>query len=790
MTTVEARYRDPSLPIDARVADLLARMTLDDKLAQLGSLWSFELFSSEIDLDPERVRARLAGGIGQVSRVAGATNLDAAGAAEAGNAIQRFLVEETRLGIPAILHEEALHGLLARGATSFQQSIGAAAAFDPELVQAIATTIRRRMLAIGGRLALAPVLDITRDPRWGRVEETYGEDPYLATALGVAYVRGMQGDDVATGVVATGKHLVGHGLAEGGLNQAPAHVGPRELRDEQLVPFEAAVREAGLACMMPAYCDVDGLPCHASGELLTSILRDEWGFDGIVASDYTAVQMLVGEHRLTADLGTAAAMAVRAGLDSELPTTAGFGEPLRAAIADGRVDRGIVDLAVERILRLKFRLGLFERPYVEAPSVAALDQLEAEERTLAAELVRRSIVLLENDGVLPLAADGGRIAVVGPIADSARDLMGDYAHMPHIETLAELRHRANPFGFPSSDVIQPTDEAGAWPTILGGLQARFGTDRIAYAEGTGLRDGTDEAMADAVAAARGAEVALVVVGERSGLTYDATTGESRDRRDLRLLGRQQELLEAVVATGTPTVLLVVSGRPLALEWAFEHCSAVVLAWVPGQAGPAAIAEVLAGDADPGGRLPITMPRHVGQVPQTYRHHPTGGRSNWKIDYVDGAVAPLWPFGHGRSYTTFSMEALRVDRATLDTAGDEVVVRVDVTNTGPRAGEDVVQLYVRDEEATVARPVIELRGFRRVRLEPGECRTVAFRLSTEQLAYTGADYRRVVEPGLVRIFAGRSSADLPLSAELTLTGPTVELVDRTRYLTEATDAAPT
>ncbi len=790
MTTIEARYRDPSLQIDARVADLLARMTLDEKLAQLGSAWSFELFRSETELDPDLVRGRLPEGIGQISRVAGATNLDAAGAAEAGNAIQRFLVEETRLGIPAILHEEALHGLLARGATSFQQSIGAAAAFDPELVEAIATTIRRRMLAIGGRLALAPVLDITRDPRWGRVEETYGEDPYLATALGVAYVRGMQGDDVATGVVATGKHLVGHGLAEGGLNQAPAHAGPRELRDEQLVPFEAAVREAGLACMMPAYCDVDGLPCHASGELLTSILRDEWGFDGIVASDYTAVQMLVGEHRLTADLGTAAAMALRAGLDCELPTTAGFGGPLRAAIADGRIDRGVVDLAVERILRLKFRLGLFERPYVDPPSVAMLDQLEAEERTLALELVRRSIVLLENDGVLPLAAGGGRIAVVGPIADSARDLMGDYAHMPHIETLAELRHRANPFGFPSSEVIQPTDEAGAWPTILGALRERFGADRIAHAQGTGLRDGSDEAIAEAVAAARDAAVAVVVVGERSGLTDDATTGESRDRRDLGLLGRQQELLEAVVATGTPTVLLVVSGRPLALEWASAHCAAVMLAWVPGQAGPAAIAGVLAGDAEPGGRLPITMPRHVGQVPQTYRHHPTGGRSNWKIDYVDGAVAPVWPFGHGRSYTTFSIDALRVDRATLDTSGDEAVMRVDVTNTGSRAGEEVVQLYVRDEEATVARPVIELRGFRRVRLEPGECRTVTFRLSTEQLAYTGADYRRVVEPGLVRIYAGRSSADLPLSAELTLTGPTVELVDRTRYLTEATDATPT
>ena len=368
MTTIQARYRDADLPIDVRVADLLARMTPAEKLAQLGSLWSFELFRSETELDPERVRDRLADGIGQVSRVAGATNLDPAGAAEAGNAIQRFLVGETRLGIPAILHEETLHGLLARDAPSFQQSIGAGAAFDPELVEAIAATIRRRMLAIGGRLALAPVLDVTRDPRWGRVEETYGEDPYLATVLGVAYTRGMQGDDIATGVVATGKHLVGHGLAEGGLNQAPAHVGPRELRDEQLLPFEAAVRLAGMACMMPAYCDVDGLPCHASSELLTTILRDEWGFDGIVASDYTAVQMLVGQHRLTGDLGTAAGMALRAGLDSELPATAGYGAPLQAAVDDGRVDPALVDLAVERILRLKFRLGLFERP-VRRPAV-------------------------------------------------------------------------------------------------------------------------------------------------------------------------------------------------------------------------------------------------------------------------------------------------------------------------------------------------------------------------------------------------------------------------------------
>ncbi len=782
MTTVEARYRDASLPIEARTADLLARMTLDEKLAQLGSLWSFEMFSSETDLDLDRVRDRLTNGIGQVSRVAGATNLDAAGAAEAGNAIQRFLVEETRLGIPAILHEETLHGLLAREATSFQQSIGAAAAFDPDLVEAIATTIRRRMLAIGARVALAPVLDITRDPRWGRIEETYGEDPYLATALGCAYVRGIQGDDLRVGVAATAKHLVGHGLAEGGLNQAPVHVGPRELRDEQLLPFEAAIRATGLASVMPAYCDVDGVPCHVSHELLTTILRGEWGFDGVVASDYTAVQMLVGEHRLTGDLGTAAAMALRAGMDNELPTTAGFGGPLRAAIADGRLDIGVVDVAVERTLRLKFRLGLFERPYVDAPEADALAALLVEEQGLALDLARRSIVLVENDGILPLARDVGRIAVIGPIADSARDLLGDYAHLPHIETLAELRHHANPFGFPSSEVINPVDELSGHRTILAGIRERFGADRVDHAVGSGLVDGTDAQIAEAAVTARGADVAIVVVGERSGLTMDATTGESRDRRDLGLLGRQQELLDAVVATGTPTVLVIVSGRPLALERAAGECAAVVLAWVPGEAGPTAIADVLAGDVDPGGRLPITMPRHVGQIPQTYRHHPTGGRSNWKIDYVDGSVAPLWPFGHGRSYTSFTIDHLRVDRTLLETAGDTAAISVDVTNTGARAGEEVVQLYIRDEEASVARPVIELRGFQRLHLAAGECRTVTFQVSTEQLAYTDVEYRRVVEPGTVRVFVGRSSDDLPLSADLALVGPVVELVERHHYLT--------
>jgi beta-glucosidase len=783
MATTQTSYRDAALPIETRAADLLARMTTEEKVAQLGSVWSFELIGSGT-LDRARAAELVGLGIGQITRVAGATNLDAAGVAAIGNDIQRFLVEETRLGIPAIIHEETLHGLLARDAPSFQQSIGAAAAWDAELVEAMATTIRRRMLATGARHGLSPVLDLTRDPRWGRVEETYGEDPYLAAELGCAYVRGLQGDDLADGVVATGKHLVGHGLAEGGLNQAPAHLGPREL-DEQLFPFEAAVRGFGMASVMPAYCDVDGVPCHASRELLTTVLRERWGFDGIVASDYTAIQMLSTQHRLTGDLGVAAALGLQAGVDIELPKAVAYAGPLLEALADGRVDEALLDQSVARILRMKFRLGLFEQPIVPLPTPRGLAALAVDEGRVAQALARRSIVLVENDGILPLSGNLRRVAVIGPIADSARDLLGDYAHLLHIETLIEMRHKDNAFGFPLTDEIVPADELAGRQTILDAVVARLTRTEIVHAPGAGLRDGSDVDVVEAIEVARDADVAIVVLGERSGLTDDATTGEFRDRRDLGFLGRQQELLEAIVATGTPVVLVVVSGRPLAIEWAAEHCAAVLLAWVPGEAGPEAIVDVLVGDENPGGKLPISMPRHVGQVPVSYRHHPTGGRSNWKGAYVDGPTTPLWSFGYGRSYTTFELSDLRLDRTEISTDGGEVLVTVDVANTGDRRGDEVVQLYVRDEEATVARPVLELRGFHRVGLEPGEKRSVSFRLSAEQFAYVGADYRRVIEAGLITISVGSSSADLPLTAALTLIGPTVDLVDRRRYLTETT-----
>jgi beta-glucosidase len=787
MATTTARYRDRRYPPAERATDLLRRMTLAEKIAQLGSFWAFEVVGDG-GLHPDLLAAQAPDGIGEITRLAGSTNLRPVDVARTANQIQRYLIEETRLGIPAIIHEECLHGLLAWSAPTFQQSIGAAASFDPDVVTAVASTIQRRMLMTGARHALGPVLDTGRDPRWGRIEETYGEDPYLAAALGSAYIRALQGPDLSTGVLATGKHMVGHGMAEGGMNMAPVHIGPREMHDEQLFPFEVAVRDAGLASMMPAYCDVDGVPCHASHELLTTILREAWGFDGVVASDYTGIAMLQTMHLMTDDPATAGAYAVRAGVDLELPRFDAYGTPLLEALADGRTDEPAIDALVRRVLEMKVRLGLFERPYVDEPTEETLDELATEEGRAGLALARRSLVLVENDGVLPLAADVRRVALIGPIAASVRDLLGDYSHLVHMETLSEMRGRGNAFGVTqvstTSATVVPTDELLGRETILHVLRSRLDGVHVIHAEGTGIQDGTDAAIAEGVAAAEAADLAIVVLGERSGLTDDSTTGEFRDRRDLGFLGRQQELLEAVVATGRPVVLVVVSGRPLALEWAATHCAAILLAWVPGDAGPEAIVDVLVGAENPGGKLPISMPRNVGQVPLTYRHHASGGQSHPKGAYVDGPTTPLWPFGFGRSYTSFALTDLCVDRMEVPTVDGEMTVRVNVANTGDRYGDEVIQLYVRDEEASIARPILELRGFRRVSLEPGEHRTVSFTLSSEQFAFTGVDLRRIVEPGRVTLSIGTSSADRPLSTTITLVGPTVDLVERHRYLTRS------
>jgi beta-glucosidase len=786
--TETARFRDPAVPIPERVEDLLDQMTLEEKLAQLGSVWAFEIVVDDA-LEPGRLRDRLGNGIGQITRMAGATNLRPRAVAELANGVQRFLREETRLGIPAIVHEESLHGILGRDRVCYPQSIGMAATWRPELVREMARQIGRELRAGGAQQTLAPIFDITRDPRWGRAEETFGEDPYLAAVFASAYTEGVQGEGRgrgAEGVLATGKHLVGHGLPEGGLNHAPAHIGSRELRDSFLFPFEAGVRSAGLRSMMHAYDDVDGVPCVASRELLTTILRDDWGFDGIVVADYGGIEELISSHAVVSTLADAGVRALEAGVDVELPSIAAYGAPLAEALAAGRIELATIDQSVRRVLAEKFALGLFERPYVDLADPTLVDPAPEADRATARRIAAESIVLLENDGVLPLPADGGPIAVLGPNADSVRNLLGDYAYEAHLETLIEMRGRSAILGVEIPDDVQVdarlVDEAGGEGrrTILDAIRDRTtGRREVRFARGVGILDGDDAGIAEAVAAARGAEVAILVVGERSGLTDVATSGEARDRLELGLPGRQAELVAAVAATGVPIVLLLVAGRPLAIPAEAGLSAAILHAWVPGHEGPEAIADVLFGSVNPGGKLPITVPRHVGQVPIYYGHRPSGGRSHWKEDYVDGSHRPLWPFGFGRSYTTFDVADLTIGRPAIG-AGEDVEIGVAVTNTGDRAGDEVVQLYVRDVEASVTRPVRELRGFVRVSLAAGERRTATFRLAADQLAFTGVDGRLRLEPGTVEVSVGTSSADLACRGTFELIGEVVVPFERTRY----------
>jgi beta-glucosidase len=747
-------YRDPSLPVSARADDLLARMTLDEKLAQLAGVWGGALLADGV-FDPDRARRYLADGIGHVSRVASSGTMRPREVAAAVNAIQRFLVEETRLGIPAVVHEESTAGFCARDATCFPQAIGLASTWDPALLEEVGAVIREQMRAVGARHTLAPVLDVARDPRWGRTEETYGEDAYLASRLGVAYVRGVQTRDLATGVVATGKHFVTYGAGEGGLNWAPSHLSPREILERYLPPFEAAIREAGLASVMNSYNEIDGTPCGASRELLTDWLRGRMGFDGVVVADYFTIPMLATYHCIAADAADAAARALEAGIDVELPARDCYGAPLREALADGRADPAWVDRSVRRVLAQKLALGLFENPRVDAAAAPSHFQTPAQ-RALARRVACASIVLLKNDGgLLPLDPALRRLAVVGPHAESVRLLQGDYHYPSHLEY----------------QLGGSVDLSACFPptvTLAEGIRRRVSAATVVTtAPGCDVTGGATDGFVDAVAAARAADVAVVCVGDRAGLADGCTSGEFTDRADLGLPGVQQALVEAIVATGTPTVVVLLNGRPPALPWIAAHAPAVVEAWLPGEEGGNALADVLFGDASPAGRLPATLPRAVGQVPLYYNHKPSGARSQMKGDYADLSVTPLFPFGHGLSYTRFEYANLTVP-ATVDAAG-AVDATLDVTNAGARGGDEVVQLYVRDVVASVTRPVLQLAGFARVALQPGETVRVAFRLDLGQLAFYDRAMELVVEPGEVEVLVGASSADLRLRASVEVTG---------------------
>ncbi|MFN8561485.1 MAG: glycoside hydrolase family 3 N-terminal domain-containing protein [Anaerolineae bacterium] len=771
MSINRAFLADATRSVEDRVAHLLEQMTIEEKIAQLGSYWVYEILDGTA-FSSEKAQRLLLSGIGQITRVGGASNVKPPESARLANTIQRFLIDNTRLGIPAVIHEECCSGYMARGATVFPQAIGAASTWDPELIEAMADVIRIQMRSVGAHHALAPVLDIARDARWGRVEETFGEDPYLTARLGSAYVKGIQGDSFEDGIVATGKHFVGYSMSEGGLNWAPPHFGWRELREVYLFPFQAAIHEAGLASIMNAYHELDGVPCGISKELLTEILRDEWGFDGLVVSDYFSINTLMTYHHIAESKADAARLALEAGLDVELPFTDCYGAPLREAVQQGKVDAALIDRSVRRVLEQKFALGLFENPFVDDAGIV-LDT--PEQRQLARQIAQKSIVLLKNDGdLLPLSKQIDSIAVIGPNADSVRNLFGDYAFPAHIETLIEAKTQNNMFSQPLPDDIQSVEGFIAVDSVLEAIRAQVspGT-RVRYAKGCDVIGADTSGFAEAVEAARGAQVAILVVGDKGGLADDCTSGEARDRADLDLPGVQKELVKAVYDTGTPVVVVLVNGRPVSLGWIAESVPAIVEAWFPSEEGANAIADVLFGDANPGGKLPITFPRSVGQIPIFYGHKPSGGRSHWKENYVETSVKPLYPFGYGLSYTRFEFGNLRIDPASAR-AGDTVTVSVDVTNVGGRGGDEVVQLYTHQQVPLLTRPVKELRAFQRVTLEAGQTRTVTFRVAVNQLGFYDLQQRFVVEPGTVEVMVGSSSEDIHCSGAFQIAGETVDL----------------
>jgi beta-glucosidase len=748
-------YRNPKLTPQRRTKDLLARMTLEEKAAQMICIWREKaetLVDADGQFDPSKARAafKKGHGLGQVGRASDAgKGLDARRMAEVANAIQRFFLEESRLGIPVIFHEECLHGHAAIGGTSFPQPIGLGATFDPDLIESLYAMTALEARARGAHQALTPVVDVARDPRWGRVEETFGEDPFLVSRMGIAAVRGFQGDATfrdKTRLIATLKHFAAHGQPESGMNCAPANVSERVLRETFLYPFEQAIRHGGAISVMPSYNEIDGVPSHANRWLLRDVLRKEWGFQGFTVSDYYAIWELsyrpdTHGHFLAKDKKEACALAVEAGVNIELP------EPdcylhLAELVRKGVLQESQLDELVVPMLLWKFRMGLFDDPYVDPEHAAAVAGCDAH-RALALEAARETVTLLKNEGgLLPLDAQAIKtIAVIGP--NASRPMLGGYSGQP-----------------------------AHCSTVLDGVRARVPKSvKVLYSEGSKITQpgswNQDEVLpsdpaedrnliAAAVRTARKADVIVLAIGGNEQTSREAwSLKHMGDRTSLDLIGRQDELVRALLAVGKPVVVLLFNGRPLSIRDVAESVPAILECWYLGQETGTAIAEVLFGDINPSGKLPITIPRSVGHVPAYYNHKPSARRG-----YLFDDVSPLFAFGFGLSYTTFEFSPPRLEKTRIRRDGS-TRLSVDVTNTGTRAGAEIVQLYIRDLVASVTRPVKELKCFRRVVLQPGETRTVAFEITPELLAFWDVNMRFTVEAGDFELMTGNSSRDCDL-----------------------------
>ena len=764
----DAPYRDSSLSVDERVEDLLARMTLEEKVAQMIGIWQnkAEIQDPAGNFDPDLASQNYPHGLGQISRPydrqgvepgttaaganAGASNRDGRETVEYVNAAQRWAIEETRLGIPLLFHEESLHGYVAPNATSFPQSIALASTWDRELLTDIFGVASYEMRLRGVHTTLAPVVDVARDPRWGRIEETYGEDPYLVSEMGLAVVRGYQGEDLPLAdnrVFVTLKHMTGHGQPENGINIGPAQVSERELRTIFFPPFERLVEELPVMQIMASYNEIDGLPSHVNNWLLRDILRDEWGYEGLVVSDYFAIRETITRHAMFDNIDDAAVRALEAGVDVELPHGDAYLR-LPDLVAEGRITEAQIDEAVRRILRVKFLSGVWENPYADAEEAVA-NTATPEAIALARTAAQRAITLLENrNDTLPLnPSEIGTLAIIGTHAVDTP--IGGYSDIP--------RHVVS---------------------VLEGFQNAAGDDfEVVYSEGVRLTESrqwaADEVnlvdpavnaqlIEEAVAAAREADVVLLVLGENEQLSREAwADNHLGDRSDLQLVGQQMDLAREIFALGKPTIVLLLNGRPLAVTELAENADALLEGWYLGQETGNAVADVVLGHVNPGGHLPVSFAREVGQLPVFYNHKPSARRG-----YLFGDTSPLYPFGYGLSYTSFDISAPRFERDTI-AAGETATVYVDITNTGDVAGDDVVQLYLRDDASMVTRPVLELAGFQRVTLEPGETQTVTFEVGPRAMAVWNFEMEREIEPGTFTISAGHSSADLQ-SATLTVT----------------------
>ena len=757
--------------IKQRVTKLINQLTLDEKLAQLGSCWMYELQTNG-ELDQKKISGKFKYGIGQVSRLAGASTLDPVNAAKAANRLQKHLIENTRHAIPAIMHEECCMGSMILGGTTFPQMLGLASTFSPELAITMTTVIRRQLRAIGAHQGLAPVLDVSCDSRWGRVEETFGEDPMLVSHFGMAYIKGLQGENLKDGVLATAKHFVGHSLSQGGLNCGPVHMGMHDLYDIYLAPFQAAIRDAGLASIMNAYPELDGEVVAASRRILTNLLRGELGFDGLVVSDYEAVLMLHNFHNLAVDLSTAGRLALTAGIDVELPTTVCYGDPLKAALEAGDLNLETVDLALSRHLRKKIELGLFENPYVDEDRVLEVFET-SENRGLAREIAVQSMVLLKNDDLLPLKKNIKTLAVIGPNANNGRNQLGDYSYSSMFQ-LMQFQAPADS-NFMNVDMDRLSQHEVKVKTVLEGIKASVSPDtKVLYAKGCETLRNDTSGFEEAVNTAKQSDVVVLVMGDYSGLVPTCSTGEFRDSSDLKLPGVQEELARTIIATGKPVVVVLVNGRPYAIPWLAENVNAILEAWLPGEEGGPAIADVLFGVRNPGGKLPVSLPRSVGQLPIFYNAKPSGMKSHPYIDYVSEKATPLYCFGHGLSYTRFKYNALSIDRKQAK-SGEVVNISLKVRNVGEIIGDEVVQLYIRDEFASMPRPIKELKGYQRITLNPNEERMLTFHLPVDQLAFHDEGMKLCVENGRILVMVGSSSEDIRLRGEFEITGGKKTLV---------------